>query len=227
MARLTDEDLEQLLRETFADKEELVDSLPQATKRRRPVGPVLVAAAAALVVLGSILYGVNRDGDADPAPPVATGVQNTSGDASPDADIWAAVIVAMAQRFKPGDQVYLESGATAVVVRQYSQGRAAARFSEADKVRIEQLVAAVVPVRWKSPVDSNCTPQTLVISLGAVYERGDHKQVNAFVDNCNSVVALTYRVDKKDGVWTATSETAAPVGCPLSRTTPASPRQGC
>ena len=72
MAKLTDEELERLLRETFADKEDLLDSLPQATKRRRPVAPLLLAAAAVLAVLGSILYGVSRGGDLDPVPPVAT-----------------------------------------------------------------------------------------------------------------------------------------------------------
>ena len=54
MARLTDEELERLLRETFADKEDQVDSLPQTTKRRRPAAPVLLAAAAVLVVLGRL-----------------------------------------------------------------------------------------------------------------------------------------------------------------------------
>ena len=33
MSKLTDDDIEQLLRETFAEKENLVDELPLATKR--------------------------------------------------------------------------------------------------------------------------------------------------------------------------------------------------
>lgn len=225
MPRLTDEDLEQLLRETFADKEKLIDSLPQATKRRRRAGPALMAAATVLVVLGGILYGVNRTGDTDPTPPVATtGVVNASGKASPDADVWAAVILAVAQQSRATRQVYVFSGTTAVQVDENAESGAAARFSAADKVRIEQLVAAVAPVRWKSPVDSSCTPQTLVISLGAVSDRGDHKQVSVLVENCGSVAVGTYRVDRKDGVWTAT-----PVGvsCPVSRMTPASPQRGC
>lgn len=53
MPKLTDEELGQLLRETFTEKEDLVDQLPEATLR--PVvrrAPALLAAAAVLTILG-------------------------------------------------------------------------------------------------------------------------------------------------------------------------------
>ena len=100
MSKLTDDDIEQLLRETFADKENLVDELPLATKRRNP-GPVLLAAAAVLVVLAGVLYGVNRAGDpgaVSPAGQVSTTVRS-EGD---DAMIWAAAIESMLRQVTPG-----------------------------------------------------------------------------------------------------------------------------
>jgi hypothetical protein len=100
MGKLTDEDIEQLLRETFADKENLVDELPLATKRRNPA-PVLLAAAAVLVVLAGVVYGVSRAGDlgaVSPAGPVSTTVRSESDDAM----IWAAAIEAMLRQVTPG-----------------------------------------------------------------------------------------------------------------------------
>ncbi|TKK81409.1 hypothetical protein [Kribbella jiaozuonensis] len=92
MTKLTDEELGDLLRETFADRETLVRQLPEATKRRHP-GPILLAAAAVLAVLAGVLYGVHRADRPDPAPPVAA--------ATEPGDIWGAAIVAIARQFAP------------------------------------------------------------------------------------------------------------------------------
>ena len=100
MAKLTDDDIEQLLRETFADKENLVDELPSATKRRSP-GPVLLAAAAVLVVLAGVLYAVNRAGDPDAVSPAGQ-VSPTVRFESDDAMIWAKAIQSMLRQVTPG-----------------------------------------------------------------------------------------------------------------------------
>ncbi|MDX6283081.1 MAG: hypothetical protein QOH03_4152, partial [Kribbellaceae bacterium] len=57
MPKLTDEEVGQLLRETFTEKEELLDHLPEATTIpvRRRKAPVLLAAAAVIVILAGVL----------------------------------------------------------------------------------------------------------------------------------------------------------------------------
>ncbi|WP_020391031.1 hypothetical protein [Kribbella catacumbae] len=62
MPKLTDDEVGQLLRETFADKENLVDQLPEATTSpvRRKL-PVLIAAASVLAVLGGAVSIVGTD----------------------------------------------------------------------------------------------------------------------------------------------------------------------
>lgn len=68
MPKLTDEEVGQLLRETFADKENLVDQLPSATTARRKL-PMLLAAASVLAVLGGgvAIVGTDHKQEARPA----------------------------------------------------------------------------------------------------------------------------------------------------------------
>ncbi|MFI5710791.1 hypothetical protein [Kribbella sp. NPDC051620] len=69
MPKLTDEEVGQLLRETFTEKEELLDHLPEATIRPvRRKAPVLLAAAAVLVVLAGVLSVAGLDGGPPPGP---------------------------------------------------------------------------------------------------------------------------------------------------------------
>jgi hypothetical protein len=232
MPRLTDEDLEQLLRETFADKEKLVDSLPQATKRRRPVGPVLLAAAAVLVLLGGILYGVSRGGEVEPTPPVA------SSSATDDADIWAAAIVAITQRLdqRAGLQSLLVRDRASSVDAVQEAGNART-FSAAEKNRISDQVVkdAGVQVEWlgTGAMTAQCVRTLARVSVGEVVDKGDHKEVRTSIaNNCGFQYTVTYRVEKRDDSWIVTGIVGVPVGvvpvgCPLSGKTPASPQAGC
>lgn len=71
MPKLTDEEVGQLLRETFTGKENLIDELPAATTRPvRRKAPVLLAAAAVLVVLAGIAVAVDLRGGPQ-SPPLA------------------------------------------------------------------------------------------------------------------------------------------------------------
>jgi hypothetical protein len=243
MARLTDEELEQLLRETFADKEELVDTLPQATKHRRPVAPVLLAAAAVLVVLGSILYGVNRGRDVDPAPPVAT---TQSGD---DAEIWASAITAITQRFQPEYKLDVVSvtDATSVAVRSTGSPESSPQsagtahpFSVAEKDQIAAQVGKATRLQFKwadaepHAEIAKCFPTLARVSVGNVVDKGDHKEVPTRISyNCGFEYLLTYRVEKQGDAWAVTgtvgpSEGVIPVWrCVFSGKTPATPRPGC
>jgi hypothetical protein len=69
MPKLTDEEVGQLLRETFADKEGLIDRLPEATIRPvRRKAPVLLAAAAVVVILAGIAAATGLQGGPDVQP---------------------------------------------------------------------------------------------------------------------------------------------------------------
>ncbi|GAA3574619.1 hypothetical protein [Kribbella ginsengisoli] len=62
MSKLTDEEVGQLLRETFAGKESLIDQLPEATTTPvRRKAPILLAAAAVIVILAGVLSIVGLD----------------------------------------------------------------------------------------------------------------------------------------------------------------------
>lgn len=242
MARLTDEELEQLLRETFADKEKLVDTLPQATKRRRPLAPVLLAAAAVVVVLGGILYGVNRTRDVDPAPPVATA---RAGD---DAQVWASAITAITQRFQPDYKLskllVLDQTATISLTGRESVPQTYAgpiqAFSGAEKGEIAEQVARAtrLQVGWvgAQPLaeSAKCTPQLARVSVGNVVDKADHREVRALITyNCGWMYTLTYRVEKRGDAWAVTGtvglgQGVIPAGgCPLSGKTPTSEEPGC
>jgi hypothetical protein len=228
MARLSDEDLERLLRETFADKETLVDEVPAATTTRRPVAPILLAAAAVLVILTGILYGASR-GETDPEPPVAAAPAT-------DADLWAAAIVAVAEKYEP------PAGWRSLTVLDHpetstraSAENSAVKFSVAQKDRITEQVSKVAPVRW-TPTPArigDCSNLGFAhIAVGAVVDKVDHKEVPTRIDlECGRGYRVTYRLEDQGG-WTVDGTVgpvvvSLPVSCAQSAQKPASPREGC
>ncbi|MFI6680237.1 hypothetical protein [Kribbella sp. NPDC050470] len=240
MARLTDEELERLLRETFADKESLVDNLPKATKHRRPLAPILMAAAAVLVVLAGTVYGVTRDRDTDPvASSTTTGVVDAGAraGASENAQIWAAAILAGAQQYKPPqDWQSLVLQDQSVIVTQAKRDSAVPTFTAADKDKIVQLVGRVVTVAWSSTRTSadTCEDQALgEVTVGPVIDKGDHKEVAVGIERmCSYGHWATYRLEKQGVAWVVTGTVGPvhqkiPVSCVMSGKTPASPRSGC
>jgi hypothetical protein len=231
MTKLTDEELGDLLRETFADRESLTDHLPEATKRRNP-GPILLAAAAILAVLAGVLYGVHRADRPDPAPPVAT--------AAEPGDIWGAAIVAIAQKFAPA------AGWQSIEVygpgdRPQSRLPNATRFEKLtaqDRKRIEQVVAPIAPIVWGGGQDfgNSCDGRRVAtVTVGPIVDKGDHREVAASIFyDCGRGWLPNYRIEKVDGVWKVTGtigypEGVEPVGggCPTPGKTSTSPRPGC
>lgn len=237
MARLTDEELERLLRETFADKESLVDDLPKASKRRRPLAPILMAAAAVLVVLAGTVYGVTRDRDADPvATTTTTGTVDTAG-ASENAQIWAAAILAGAEQSKPpqGWQSLVLLNET-VIATQAKRDSAVPTFTAADKDKIVELVGRMISVAWNSSRTSaaTCTGQALgEVMVGPVIDKGDHKEVAVSIEReCGYGYWVTYRLEKQGAAWVVTGTVGPvhqriPASCVMTGETPASPRPGC
>ncbi|WP_460664760.1 hypothetical protein [Kribbella swartbergensis] len=228
MARLTDEDLERLLRETFADKESLVDDVPEATTARRPITPILLAAAAVLVILTGILYGVSP-GETEPEPPVAAAPPT-------DADLWAAAIVAVAERYEPPagwkSLALLDHPETST---RTSLESSAVKFSAAEKRRITEQVSKVGPVRWTATPGGigGCSNLGLArIAVGPVVDKVDHKEVPTMIDlECGRGYRLTYRLEDQGG-WKVAGMVgpvlvSLPVSCVQALENRASPREGC
>ncbi|TCC12217.1 hypothetical protein [Kribbella soli] len=228
--RLTDDELGDLLRETFAEHETLTDHLPEASKRRSH-GPVLLAAAAVLVVLVGVLYGVNRPGHSDP-PPTATPAATPA--VSEDGRIWAVAVVSIARLAEPSDGWQ--------VVQVFGQGQRAhtqvlkaspapvVTFSAAAKARIEEAVRPLAPVAWGGGVDESCTARRVAtVTVGPVASKADHKEVptSIFYD-CGRGSILTYRIEKVDGSWKVTGTVGGVTGVlPVGGCPSASPREGC
>ncbi|WUJ74396.1 hypothetical protein OG809_14255 [Kribbella soli] len=210
MTRLTDDELGELLSETFAGKENLIDRLPEATKRRSP-GPALLAAAAVLAVLAGVLYGANRLANADPVAPAATSTATPtpastppSGSTGDGGDIWGAVVVAMARQFKP-------AGVNWQAI-QVNGGHLGSRpvtitFSPEVRAQIEQAVRPVAPVIWGGPESPvSCTPGPVpIITVYPIFHYPDHSEVRAvFVRGCGNRHDETYRLERVGGVWKVT-----------------------
>lgn len=212
MPKLTDDEVGALLRETFADKEKLVDQLPMATKRRK--APVLLAAAAVLVLLTGILYVA---GDRD---------RETVAKAPADAAIWAAVmseIVKKAPEGKLGPVLeVLAAPEDHAAPPEMAEPIRGPEFSAQTKARIEQQVTQ--PIQWVHK-DGGCRNPGLTnrfVALGRIVDKGDHQEAATFDQRgCHYATWATYRVVydgtswKVDGLVKPMSG-MAPVGGPAS-----------
>ncbi|NIK54963.1 hypothetical protein [Kribbella shirazensis] len=228
MPKLTDDELGTLLRETFTSKEALVDHLPETTKRRSPV-PALLAAAAVVVVLAGVLYGVQRVDRPDPAPPVATAASSEKG------EIWGVAVATVVRKFQPAGERW-----TAVKVF----GQAAAMnasdppevlqpgvtFTTLDKREIERAVTPIAPVVvWTSAISpETCAPGTVPsVVVDPIVGKGDRREVRVlFMLGCGgNTHSGTYTLEKVDGAWKVTAGTGDL--CGDVRSPSASPRAGC
>lgn len=207
MTRLTDDELGELLSETFADKENLVDRLPEASKRHGR-GPALLAAAAVIAVLAGVLYGADLLDNADPVAPPATSTATPTPTAfsriAGDGDIWGAVVVAMARQFKPAG---VQWEAIQVNGSHLGSRPATVTFSLAARAKIERAVKPVAPVIWGGPESPvSCTPGPVpIITVYPIFIYPDHTEVRAvFARGCGNRHDVTYRLEKAGGVWKVT-----------------------
>ncbi|MFF1823440.1 hypothetical protein ACFVWG_39425 [Kribbella sp. NPDC058245] len=159
MPKLTDDQLGDLLRETFADHEADV-LLPKATKRR-PLIPVLVAAAAVLAVLGGTLYTVH--GTESVAPVEQTPTASAGLPISSDAAAWSKAIRAIAQDHAPAGgwkmlEIHKSWGATVSTGVPIPIGKKRPpaptpghipQLGPAEQEAITRSLQDVAPVTWK------------------------------------------------------------------------------
>ncbi|MGW7686456.1 hypothetical protein ACWGID_37290 [Kribbella sp. NPDC054772] len=210
MPNLTDDELGTLLRETFADREQLADKLPETTEpvRRRTAVPILLAAAAVLAVLAGVLYGVSRVGAAAPPEPAAStpAPARTSTD---DARIWAAGLSTMLRTVRPID------GWRSVVVLDLSDvGKNHVRkgppISPEQRALLRRLVRETAPIQYHaemSPAPATCGDNRIgVVQLSDVVDKGDHAEVDvSLFYNCGRWMTAKYRVERRGAGWVVTA----------------------
>lgn len=227
MPELTDDELGELLREAFAAQETLVDHLPEATKRRSRL-PVLLAAAAVLVVLAGVLYGVHRSTRPDPAQPAATTAT------SEDGMIWGVAVATVLHKFEPtgtqwsGVKVFGQFAEVATSDPPKTL-RPGVTFSQLEQRQIALAVAGVAPVVWNSSISpQTCAPSRVpTVVLDPIVDKGDHREVRVlFMLGCggNSHSGV-YTLRKVDNAWKVIAGTGDL--CGAVRTTSATPRGGC
>ncbi|MEV0798111.1 hypothetical protein AB0I34_10505 [Kribbella sp. NPDC050281] len=227
MARLTDDEIGELLRETFTEKEELTDRLPEATTRRR-TGPILLAVAAILIVVAGALVGIRWL--TGPASQPAAAAKPVS-----DTDIWVGAIEATARRYQPSD------GWRQLVLLQTPAWKmpgmpSPAQLTELSRQEISRRVSATVPARWGTPLTASTstgcfTRRFAEISVGELLDRGDHKEVwLTIVYGCGSINKLTYRVEPSGRlavIGTSGTGERTPTACSTPGRTPANAEAGC
>ncbi|MEV6411773.1 hypothetical protein [Kribbella sp. NPDC051718] len=165
MPKLTDEEVGQLLRETFADKESLIDQLPEATSTpARRKAPALLAAAAVLVLVAGVAVatGLKSGPDAQPVAqspsPGKTGptLEAQAKNYQPDTGVLAGVAVAELAKWERPDGGW---PVVKVLNASYSQASSPTEAAGKGTPLSKQEQAAIarsagVPIEW---VDSRPT----------------------------------------------------------------------
>jgi hypothetical protein len=206
MTKPTDDEIGRLLRETFADKEELVESLPEASKpKHRRTGPILLAAASVAAVLGGIIYAADRANQPGPGQAQATTTAPALNDiyVLPDDQlIWAAAIKEILTIERPA------AGWPGVNVLDVpTRGQP---FTEQEKSGIGSRLSSV-PVQWVRtlPTGAKACEQPSVakpyVTLGPIVSKDGHVEVATSIwRGCLDAHWLTYRLDKKADRWLVT-----------------------
>ncbi|MDX6236147.1 MAG: hypothetical protein QOG10_962 [Kribbellaceae bacterium] len=222
MTKLTADEAVQLLRETFAEKENLVDRLPEAISRQgRWRAPALLAAASVLVIFGAVLYVGRSTGEPDPGVVQATVTNPVSTDPRPgqgvplESAVWAAAIEAMAKWERPAkgwpsltvlDAPHEGAGSpTGLPVR-------GTPFSADIRSRIEQALTDVAPIRWErerpAGTENVCAQpaaKSPYITVGPIVSKDGHVEVGINTwRGCLDARWLTYRLDRAGAGWKVT-----------------------
>ncbi|WP_460650137.1 hypothetical protein [Kribbella endophytica] len=226
----SDDELGDLLRETFAEKENQVEHLPEAIKipsggsragshgvsgagrsGNRRFTPVLAGAAAVVIVFGGAV--VVRQNLPQPTnfPAATPNTPSTSTDdplglalPAEEIRIWAAAVAGIVER-EPGAATYYVIDAP-----QENEGGARGKpFTDAEKAGIRTLLAPT-KVEWiaKRPTAADpCAPDAggPYVNVGSIVRTSGHVEIDAGIwRGCLSARWLTFRLDQKAGDWKVT-----------------------
>jgi hypothetical protein len=216
----SDDELGDLLRETFAEKENQVDHLPEAIKSperasrdrdSRRFTPVLAGAAAIVIVFaGAIVVRQNLPQPTNfPAPAATTTSSPERAAVKPiviteDMVIWANAIAGIVER-EPGAKTYYVLDAP----QENENGVRGKPFTLFEKSAIAALVGPT-KVEWitKRPALADaCAPDAggPYVTVGSIVHSAGHVEVDASIwRGCLAGRWLTFRLDEKAGDWKVT-----------------------
>lgn len=222
----TDDDLGQLLRETFADAERLAG---EPARPDRPHRPRLMMLAAAASVAAVTLVGVTvirSAGDPVVTSPASTPtVRTTTSPGIPSGAIarpasataiYAAVLRREFAREKLGFKALwiLDAPHIGVSPMDKTPVRRGAPFDATSRAMIEQALADLGRVRWVPDADAarvggECTAvrdKGVILTVGEIRSAGQHVEVGASSwFGCLGAHWGTYRLDPAaDGAWRVT-----------------------
>ena len=226
MTNRTDDELGRLLKETFADKENLLldsqsaragtDQLPEATRSRR--APILLAAAAVLVILAGVLYAANPRGGSEPGPgPAGVTASNTQTTQviPTESLIWAAAIKGILDREQNPtkdpilyilDASHENAGDTDKQVRNVP-------FTEAQRIGIENALTGFARIEWvrqRGDGTKECptTPQGPYVTVGPIVQKAGHVEVGVNIwRGCLNARWMTLIVAQQGSTWKVTGST--------------------
>ncbi len=198
MPKLTDDQLGDLLRETFTDHVDDLKSLPEATKRRR-IAPALVAAAAVLTVLaGTVMNGSLNTAQ----PPAPAASPPFAAAASPDEDtqIWSTVASMVIQVKAP--QRAFALAAVGVKMSEAQRNDVAEAVGQGNKVSWVQLQATSSPPRKDTRYESCLKLDIPIVFVGEVVDKGRDREIRAGVsEGCGYAESALYRLEKQGNTW--------------------------
>jgi hypothetical protein len=219
MTKLTEDEAIDLLRETFADKESLVDRLPEATSRKKVgVWVPILAAACVLALLGGVALAVgviDRSGAKGSVPaagasPTQTGAPQGAPSAS--AEMWAEVVAKASEIERPKagwPSLTVLDAPHDVSLGSTGPGRGKP-FDPATKRVIEQRLARIAPIHWVSrwtpeaPTKCSAKPyRSPVITISPLtLKNGHHEATFSIWLGCGSAQWLTLAIERdSNGRW--------------------------
>jgi len=222
MTNRTDDELGRLLKETFADKENLVlvgqlaRDQPEATRARR--APILLAAAAVLVILAGVLYVANPRGGAEPGPGPAGATASTTQTTQvipTESLIWAATIKGILDREQNPTKdpiLYLLDASHENAGDADKQVRNVP-FTEAQRIGIENALTGFAQIKWvrqRGDGTRECptTPQGPFITVGPIVQRAGHVEVGVNIwRGCLNAHWMTLIVAQQGSTWKVTGST--------------------
>jgi hypothetical protein len=227
MTNRTDDELGRLLKETFADKENLVldsslaradtaDQLPTATRPRR--APILLAAAAVLVILAGVLYAANPRGGTEPGPGPAGGTESatrTTQVIPTESLIWAATIKGILDREQnpTKDPVLYVLNAPYENAGDTTNQTRGVPFTEAERIGIENALTGVAQIEWARQRDDGsgdcpASPRGPFIMVGPIVQRAGHVEVGVNIwRDCLNARWITLTLAQQGSSWKVTGST--------------------
>jgi hypothetical protein len=219
MTRLTEDEAIRLLRETFADKESLVDRSPEVTGRKKVgVWVPILAAACVLALLGGVAFAVgviDRPGANGSVPAAGASPKHTGapqGAPAASAEMWAEVVAKASEIDRPKagwPSLSVLDAPHDLSLGSTGPGRGKP-FDPATKRAIEQRLAKIAPIhwvsRWTPEEPTKCSAngyRSPIITISPLtLKNGHHEATFSIWLACGSAQWVTLAIERdSNGRW--------------------------